>query len=115
MASSAYSLTMMLPEPGFAITHGATVLGGPKGPRADHHFCPDCLTWVFSRPKRIEGFVNLRSSMLDDTSDVAPFLDTWTSEKLPFAETGAPHRFPQFPPPSDMGPLARAFAEWDGA
>ncbi len=113
MASSAYSLTMMLPEEGFAVTAGEPVLGGMKGEEVQHFFCPSCFTWVFSKPQRIAGFVNLRSPMLDDTSDIAPFIETWVSSRLPFAETGAPHRFPQFPPPDEFGPLLQAFAGWE--
>ncbi|MBO0903973.1 GFA family protein [Jiella sonneratiae] len=111
MTAGPYSLTWMLPEDGFAVTAGEPVLGGLKGPQTEHYFCPSCLTWVFSKPKRIAGFVNLRSPMLDDTSDVAPFIEAWVSEKLAFAETGAAHSFPQFPPPEAFGPLLRAFAD----
>lgn len=114
MASSAYSLTMMLPDEGFVVTAGEPVLGGLKGDDVQHFFCPSCLTWVFSKPRRIAGFVNLRSPMLDDTGDIAPFIETFTSEKLAFAETGAPKPFPQFPAPDDYGPLIEAFAAWDG-
>ena len=114
MASSAYSLTMMVPEDGFAVTTGEPVLGGLKAEAVQHFFCPSCLTWVYSKPQRIAGFVNLRASMLDDTSDIAPFMETWTSEKLAFAETGAARSFPQFPPPEEFGALLAAFAEWKG-
>ncbi|WAP71197.1 GFA family protein [Jiella pelagia] len=114
MASSAYSLTMMVPEDGFRVTSGEPVLGGLKGEDVKHFFCPSCFTWVFSKPQRIAGFVNLRASMLDDTSDIAPFIETWTDEKLPFAETGAPKGFPKFPPPDEFGSLLQAFAAWDG-
>ncbi|NDW07229.1 GFA family protein [Jiella pacifica] len=113
MASSAYSLTMMVPEDGFAVTSGEPVLGGMKGEEVQHFFCPSCLTWVFSKPQRIAGFVNLRATMLDDTGDIAPFIETWTDERLPFAETGAPKSFPQFPPPDEFGPLLQAFAAWE--
>jgi len=112
MASSAYSLTMMVPEDGFAVTRGEPVLGGLKGEEVQHFFCPSCLTWVFSKPKRLPGFVNLRSSMLDDTSDIAPFIETCTEDKLAFAETGAPRSFEKFPGPDDFGPLLHAFGEW---
>ncbi|MBP0616207.1 GFA family protein [Jiella sp. KSK16Y-1] len=114
MASSAYSLTMMVPEEGFGVTSGNPLLGGLKGPDVQHYFCPSCLTWVFSKPQRVKGFVNLRSPMLDDTSDIAPFIETWTSTKFGFAGTGAPRSFPEFPGPDDFGPLLKAFAEWEG-
>ena len=112
MSASSYSLTLMLPEDGLTVTAGEPVLGGLKGDTVRHFFCPSCMTWIFSKPQRVPGYVNLRATMLDDTSDIAPFIETWTDEKLAFAETGAPKRFPQFPAPEDMAPLRREFDEW---
>ncbi|TFF25295.1 GFA family protein [Jiella endophytica] len=114
MTAGPYSLTMMLPEAGFTVTSGEPVIGGLKAAEVQHFFCAECLTWVYSKPKRIAGFVNLRSPMLDDTSDITPFIETWTSEKLAFAGTGAAKSYPQFPSPEEYGPMLKAFADWDG-
>ena len=42
--------------------------------------------------------MNLRPTMLDDTSWFTPFIETFTSEKLPWAATGAPHSYETCPP-----------------
>lgn len=39
------------------------------------------MSWMFTRPEGMDWFVNLRSTMLDDPSGLAPFVETWTSEK----------------------------------
>ena len=57
---------------------------------------------------------NLRPTMLDDTSGIAPFIETWTSEKLPFAEVGAVHSFEQYPPMEAVQDLMAEYAEWRG-
>ena len=97
MSSSAYSLTTAIPSDGFAVTSGAPVVGGLKG-ATQHFFCPECSTWMFTRPEGMDWFLNLRPTMLDDASWYAPFVETYTSTRLPFATTGAVHAFETFPP-----------------
>lgn len=36
--------------------------------------------------------------MLDDAKDFAPFIETYTSEALPWAKTPAVHSFEKLPP-----------------
>ena len=55
-------------------------------------------------------FVNLRPTMLDDTSWFRPFIETYTSDKLPWAITGAMHSFEQFPPFEAHEDLSKEFA-----
>ena len=97
MSGSAYSLSAAVPTPAFAVTEGEPVIAGAS-PEAGHHFCPDCMTWMFTRPAGLDFFVNVRPTMLDDTSWFTPFIETFTSEKLPWAATGAPHSYETFPP-----------------
>ena len=40
---------------------------------------------MFTRADGMDWFVNLRPSMLDEHGWFAPFVETWTSEKLPWA------------------------------
>lgn len=63
---------------------------------------------------RIDGmdFVNLRPTMLDDSSWFMPFIETYTSEKYSWAKTGAVHSFEQFPPFEAYAGLTREFALW---
>lgn len=108
MSASAFSLSLSIPADGFAVTVGEPVLGGKS--RDMHHFCPHCMSWMFTRPIGMDWFVNLRPSMLDDHGWFVPFVETWTSEKLPWAQTPAPHGFATQPEPAAFEPLVRAFA-----
>jgi hypothetical protein len=113
MASSAYSLTAMVPADGFEVTKGEPVIGGLHGADINHYFCPRCMTWLFTRPVGF-GFVNVRPTMLDDTSWFRPFIETYASTKLPFAETGALHSFAEFPAMEDYEDLLKNYREWAG-
>ena len=115
MSSSAYSLSAAIPADGFEVTAGETVIGGLHNEESQHHFCGWCMTWIFTRPKRLGWMVNLRPTMLDDTSGIAPFVETWTSEKLPFAQTAAVHSFEGYPPMEAVQGLMAQYAEWVGA
>ncbi len=53
---------------------------------------------MFTRPEVTDAFVNIRPTMLDDSSWFLPFIETYTSEKLPWATTPAVHSFEKFPP-----------------
>ena len=97
MSASAYSLSAAIPSEGFEVTQGEPVIGGLHG-TSRHYFCPHCMSWMFTRPEGVDFFVNLRPTMLDDTSWFTPFIETFTSEKLPWAATGAPHSYETFPP-----------------
>ena len=97
MSASAYSLSAAIPSEGFEVTQGEPVIGGLHG-ASRHYFCPHCMSWMFTRPEGVDFFVNLRPTMLDDTSWFTPFIETFTSEKLPWAATGAQHSYETFPP-----------------
>lgn len=96
MSASAFSLTMAIPSDGFEITQGETVIGGLHG-AAQHHFCAYCMSWLFTRPEGLDWFVNVRPAHLDHQQGYSPFIETYTSEKLPWAQTPAVHSFEKFP------------------
>jgi hypothetical protein len=96
MSASAFSLSAAIPIAGFEVTEGETVIGGLHGD-AQHHFCPHCKSWMFTRSDHMP-FVNLRPSILDDHAEFRPFIETYTSEKLSWAATAAVHSYEQFPP-----------------
>ncbi|MFL6843575.1 MAG: GFA family protein [Allosphingosinicella sp.] len=110
MTASAYSLTVTVPADGFEVTQGEPVLGGLKGPVSHHYHCPDCLTWVFTRAEGMDWFVNLRAPVLDDHRWFAPFIELFTAEKLPWAETGAAHSYEGSPELAEFEALMRGFA-----
>ncbi|TIV10530.1 MAG: GFA family protein, partial [Mesorhizobium sp.] len=103
MSSSAYSLSAAIPSNGFEVTKCEPVIGGLHG-ASKHYFCGYCMTWMFTRPEGIDWFVNLRPTMLDDHAWFAPFIETWTAEKLPWAATSAVHSYEALP----------AFEEYEG-
>jgi len=96
MTGSAFSLSVAIPQPGFAVTAGETVSGGLKGDDLHHHFCPSCLSWMFTTAQAMP-FVNVRASLLDDPEGLEPFIETQTAEKLSWAATPAVHSFDRFP------------------
>lgn len=112
MSGSAFSTTAMIPVDGFEVIAGTPVIGGLKGPEIHHQHCPECLSWVFTTFGPERPFVNLRAVMLDDPSWFAPFAETWTSEMLPWARTGARRSFAQFPPPEALDALMTDFADF---
>ncbi len=113
MTGSAFSLSVAIPSEGFAVTSGTTVLGGLHGDQ-HHHFCPNCLSWLFTRTEGMEWFVNLRPTMLDDPSWFSPYVETWTSEKLPWATTPAVHSFEALPAMDAYPGLIEGYAASQG-
>jgi hypothetical protein len=109
MSGSAYSVSAAYPAAQFEVTAGDPVLGGMKG-ATRHFFCPDCMSWMFTRPDGMDDFVNVRSTLLDVPPGHPPFLETFTSEQLPWARTGAVHSFETFPDPERFEPLVAEFA-----
>jgi hypothetical protein len=109
MSGSAYSLSAAIPTEGFAVIAGAPVVAGANA-EAGHHFCPDCMTWMFTRPAGFDFFVNVRPTMLDETGWYSPFIETYTSEKLAWAQTPAEHSYEKYPPMEDYEKLIGAYA-----
>lgn len=112
MTGSAYSTTVTVPEDGFAVIQGEPVIGGLHGPQGRHHHCDWCKSWVFTRIEPSMGFVNVRATMLDDASWFAPFVETYTSEALPWARTPAERSYAKFPEMSDYASLLERYAAW---
>ena len=110
MSASAYSLTAMMPAGGFSVTRGTPVVGGLHGPHQHHFFCPDCMTWMFTRIDGVDDFVNVRPTLLHDASWFVPFIETMTREKLAWAGTPAVHGFAGFPPEEVYADLVAEFS-----
>jgi hypothetical protein len=113
MTGGAYSLSSFYPADRFALTQGDTVRGGLKiGP--DHQFCPECLSWLFTTAKEIEGFVNVRSAMFDGAAEHRPYVEMYRDEALPGATSGAVRSFGDFPKEVGFPELIAEYAAWDG-
>ena len=110
MSSSAFSLTATYLEDAFEVMKGDPVIGGLRGPDAQHFFCAYCMTWMFTRPSVAPHIVNVRPTMLDDHAWFSPFLETFTKTKLPWAVTGAVRSFEEFPPIEMYEGLMKEFA-----
>ena len=110
MTASAFSLSALVSAASFAVTLGEPVIGGLHGANR-HFFCPFCMSWMFTRPYGLDDLVNVRTTMLDDPGGLEPFMETWTSEKLPWAATPAIESFTGFPARQDLPSLLRAYAE----
>ena len=113
MSASAYSLSAAVPAEGFEVIEGEPVIGGLHGPDAHHYHCPHCKSWMFTRPEGMDWFVNLRPTMLDDAKWFSPFIETYTSEKLPWATTPAVHSYETFPPFEAYEGLVKEFMRRD--
>ena len=109
MSASAFSLTLAIPMGGFEVTQGKPVIGGLHE-STHHYFCSYCMSWMFTRPEGMNDVVNLRPSMLDDHSWVVPFIEVWTQEKLPWANTPAVHSYATQPAFAEYAKLLEEFA-----
>ena len=113
MTGGAYSMSSFYPADRFNVTVGPTVRGGMRtGP--DHEFCPDCMSWMFTTAKEIEGFINVRSTMFDDAASHRPYVEVFRAEGVPGAASGAVHSYDGFPPETEFPKLMASYAEWDG-
>jgi hypothetical protein len=109
MTAGAYSLSAAVPADGFEVIAGAPVAGGLHGPQAHHMFCPHCMSWMFTRIEGLDYFVNVRATLLDRASWFEPFVETCTSEGLPWARTPAPHSFQGMPAPEVFEQLVESY------
>ena len=109
MSSSAYSLSAAIPADGFEVVEGEPVIGGLHG-TSRHYFCKYCMTWMFTRPEGVDFFVNVRSTMLAEPASFPPYMETFTSEKLPWVTTSARHSFPTYPAMEEYEGLMKGYA-----
>jgi hypothetical protein len=113
MTASGFSLSIAIPDEGFAVIAGTTELGGLQG-AAKHHFCGWCKSWMFSKVEGLGPFVNLRAPVLDDRSWFVPYVEMWVSTRLPGIETGAPRAYPEFPAMEEFPALLAGYRAWAG-
>ena len=69
---------------------------------------------MFTRPEGFHAFVNLRPTLLVDPSWFVPFIETMTSEKLPWAITPAIHSFEKWPAFDEYKALTEEYAKLAG-
>ncbi|MBD8651178.1 GFA family protein [Rhizobium sp. CFBP 13726] len=115
MSASAFSCSAAIPADGFEVTAGKPVIGGMHGDDVHHYHCSRCKSWLYTKATGMDGFVNIRPTMLDDADWFAPFIETFTSTKFPWANTGATHSFAEFPPMDAYEGLARDYRAQAGS
>ena len=69
------------------------------------------MSWMFTEPSGFD-FVNVRATMLDDTSAFSPFIETYLSEKLSWATTPAPYKYAKFPALEEYQGLMEKYVQW---
>lgn len=110
MTASAFSLSALFPKQAVEIAGLEPIIGGMHG-ELRHHFCPHCLSWIFTRAEMLGPLINIRATMLDGAADLPPFIETCVSEKLPWVSLPATHSFEKFPAMEDFPKLIAEFAE----
>jgi hypothetical protein len=109
LTASAYSLSITVQSNGFVVTKGEPVAGGLHGPDRQL-YCSRCKNWMFTHPHGLDWLVNIRATMLDEYAWYVPFVEVFTSEKLPWAATPAAFSFATQPDLDGYAPLIEAFA-----
>tara|TARA_R110002110_G_scaffold98779_11_gene252648 strand:+ start:2608 stop:2952 length:345 start_codon:yes stop_codon:yes gene_type:complete len=110
MTASAFSLTAMMPAADFRIIKGKPVEKSLPRSLRQHFYCPDCMTWIFTKIKGIDDRVNIRPTLCDDAVWAKPFIEMMTRDKLPWAITPAAHSFDGFPTAAELQRLLGCFA-----
>lgn len=108
MSASAFSLTAMVPAQGFEVIKGKPQVGALRG-ASQYFYCPQCLNWLYTTPAGVP-FVNVRPTLFDIPQWSTPFIESYVSEKLPWATTRARHSFDHYPTPDRYGPLMEEYA-----
>ena len=89
------------------------MIGGLHGPTR-HFYCPHCKSWLFTRPDGADHVINVRTPMLDAPEAFAPFMETFTREKLAWVTTPAVRSFDGFPELADYPGLMQGYRETTG-
>jgi hypothetical protein len=113
LSASAFSLTAMIPTPGFEVISGEPQIGALHG-TSQYFYCPNCLNWLFTKPAGFDMAVNVRPTMFGVEDWSTPFVETFVSEKLPWAQTGAQFSFDGYPPHDQYGMLMGEYASLHG-
>jgi hypothetical protein len=114
MTSSAFSLSEGYLASQFRVTQGEAVIGGIHGP-VRHYCCDYCKSWLFTEMPDVRDFVNVRTTLFDESSHERPFIETFVDEGLLWARTGAAHSFGGLPAMERWPELMHEFAKGQAA
>lgn len=107
LSASAFSLTAMFAAEAVEVV-GKTAIGALHG-ESRYEYCSHCLNWLLTRPAGAP-VVNMRSAVFAEASWSTPFIESFISERLPWARTTARHSFARFPEPEQYGLLMAEYA-----
>lgn len=110
MTGGAYSLSSLYPIDRFELVQGSPVLGGLRQ-ETRHHFCPECMSWLYTIPAGLDDFINIRSPMLDTPAVREPYAEFYRDEALPGAASGAVKSFAMVPDNEGFMILIQEFSE----
>lgn len=112
LSAGAFSLTTMFPRDAFSCA-GDLVEGGRGTAGRAYYLCRSCLNFVFTRIDAAGSRVNLRTSVLDDAADFAPFVEVMAGEKLPWVHVPAVHSYTRYPEtPEELQALMADYSRW---
>lgn len=88
MSGSPFSVELMVPEAGFAVTGDLATytVTGDSGGAVRRHFCRTCGAGLHLDCDSDPGFVFVKAGALDDASGVAPDMHIFVSARQPWAE-----------------------------
>jgi hypothetical protein len=110
LSASAFSLTAMFPAAAFEVIAGETQTGALHG-TSKYAYCAHCLNWLYTAPPGAP-FVNVRPALFDIPAWSTPFIESYVSEKLPWASTPARQSFEKFPAREQYTKLLADYADW---
>lgn len=88
LSGSAYSLGLAFAEGDVKVTAGDLhewAKQGASGKPSRQYTCPNCATWICTRPESEAGSVIVRPTTLDDHAWFRPVVQLYTRSALPWA------------------------------
>ncbi len=104
------SLSSLYRKSDFEVTAGEPVAGGLHG-TAQHIFCPHCMSWLFTRPKGMDAFVQRARHDAGQRPRVCPVHRNLPGRDAAVAGDPGVHRFETFPPAEAFPSLLAQFAQ----
>ncbi len=117
-SSSAFGLSMILPQEAFAITRGRPQSWSriaDSGRSVECLFCGSCGCRIYHTAPSRPGMVNLKPGTLDDPGGLQPIGDLWTASKQAWvALLPGGLRFAGQPQPADFEALTARYRQREG-
>jgi hypothetical protein len=85
-SGSAFGMSMIVPDANLSVEGELKSFerSSDSGRPVRCYFCPECGTRIYHKVTYVQGMTNLKPGTLDDTSWLAPRVQSWTSTKQPW-------------------------------